>query len=483
MTVTQYSTKFIELSKYAPTLIPNDRAKAEKFLDGLSAHIKERIAILKIKEYLKAVHTAMIAEQAIKEAATEYVQKKRSMPQTVFPPERQAMGGSSSRAPVKRSVPQSYRNLKNPPCSKCGKPYPGIYKLGTSSCFRCGKTGHYVKDYPMDATESQKALAISYQPTQPTQALVYSLTSESVATEGNNINVVTGTIPLYGNLACVLFDSGATHSFISSTYVKLCNLSTRPLEQNISVSTLVGSVVTCRKCVKNCPILLGGRTLLAKLVVFGILGFDIILGMDWLSRYGAKIDCRKKEIVFHTSGNEKFRFCESNVRATPPLLSAVQARRDVKEGAQAYLAYVLAKPKVEQKLEEIVVVRHYPNVFAEATGLPPDREVEFTIDLVLGAQLMHKAPYRMAPVELKELKEQLQEFLDRGFIHPSVSPWGAPVLFVKKKDGSMQICIDYRELNRITVKNKYPLPRIDDLFDQLQGASVFSKIDLQLGYH
>ena len=152
---------------------------------------------------------------------------------------------------------------------------------------------------------------------------------------------------MYGNLACVLFDSGATHSFISSTYVNLCNLSTRPLEQNISVSTLVGSVVTCRKCVENCPILLGGRTLPAKLAVFGILGFDIILGMDWLSRYGAKIDCRKKKIVFCTSSNEKFRFCGSSVRATPPLLSVVQAKRDVREGAQAYLAYVLAKPKVE----------------------------------------------------------------------------------------------------------------------------------------
>jgi hypothetical protein len=140
---------------------------------------------------------------------------------------------------------------------------------------------------------------------------------------------------------------------------------------------------------------------------------------------------------------------------------------------------VLAKPKVEQKLEEIAVVCHYPDVFVEATGLPPDREVEFTIDLVPGAQPIHKASYHMAPVELKELKEQLQELLDQGFIHSSVSQWGALVLFMKKKDGSMQMCIDYRELNHVTVKNKYPLPRIDDLFDQIKDVSVFSKkIDL-----
>jgi hypothetical protein len=126
----------------------------------------------------------------------------------------------------------------------------------------------------------------------------------------------------------------------------------------------------------------------------------------------------------------------------------------------------------------------YPDVFAEVvTGLPPDREIEFTVDLIPGTQPIHKAPYRMAPAELKELKKQLQELLDRGFIRPSVSPWGAPVLFVKKKDGTMRLCIDYRELNRVTIKNKYPLPRIDDLFDQLKEAKVFSKIDLQSGYH
>ena len=115
-------------------------------------------------------------------------------------------------------------------------------------------------------------------------------------------------------------------------------------------------------------------------------------------------------------------------------------------------------------------------------GLPPDREVEFSIDLVPGTAPISKAPYRMALAKLKELKGQLEELLDKGFIRPSASPWGAPVLFVKKKDGSMRLCIDYRELNRVTIKNKYPLPRIDDLFDQLQGAQVFSKIDLRSGY-
>ncbi|KAI3707163.1 hypothetical protein L6452_25432 [Arctium lappa] len=135
-------------------------------------------------------------------------------------------------------------------------------------------------------------------------------------------------------------------------------------------------------------------------------------------------------------------------------------------------------------MEDIVIVREFPEVFPDdLTSLPPERQVEFQIDLVPGAAPIARAPYRLAPSEMKELMSQLQELLDKGFIRPSTSPWGAPVLFVKKKDGTMRMCIDYRELNKVTIKNRYPLPRIDDLFDQLQGACYFSKIDLRSGYH
>ena len=131
------------------------------------------------------------------------------------------------------------------------------------------------------------------------------------------------------------------------------------------------------------------------------------------------------------------------------------------------------------------MVREFSDVFPDdLPGLPPQREaVEFSIELVPGAEPISKAPYRMAPTGLKESKEQLQEVLDKGIVLPSVSPWGAPVLFVKKNDGSMRLCIYYRELNKITIRNRYPLPHIDDLFDQLQGARFFSKIYLRSGYH
>ncbi|KAJ3669525.1 hypothetical protein LUZ60_011475 [Juncus effusus] len=159
-------------------------------------------------------------------------------------------------------------------------------------------------------------------------------------------------------------------------------------------------------------------------------------------------------------------------------------KKFVRAKCAALVASIQVTSPAENKLKDIPVVCEFPGVFPdELPGLPPDRVVEFAIDLAPGTGPISRAPYRMAPVELKELKNQLDELLKLGFIRPSVSPWGAPVLFVKKKDGSMRLCIDYRELNKVTVKNKYPLPRIDDLFDQLQGAQVFSKIDLRTGYH
>ncbi|GJR85348.1 putative reverse transcriptase domain-containing protein [Tanacetum coccineum] len=138
----------------------------------------------------------------------------------------------------------------------------------------------------------------------------------------------------------------------------------------------------------------------------------------------------------------------------------------------------------ESKLEDIPVVLEFPGVFPkDLLGLPPSREVEFCIDLIPGAVPVAKSPYRLAPTEMQELSNQLKELQEKGFIRPSSSPWGAPVLFVKKKDGSFRMCIDDRELNKLTIKNRYPLPRIDDLFDQLQGSWYFSKIDLRSGYH
>jgi hypothetical protein len=138
----------------------------------------------------------------------------------------------------------------------------------------------------------------------------------------------------------------------------------------------------------------------------------------------------------------------------------------------------------EKPLENIKVVCEYPDVFSEELpGMPPDRDIEFSIELLPRTAPISKRPYRMDVKDLVELKKQIEELLEKGFIRPSSSPWGAPVLFVNKKDGSRRMCVDYRSLNEVTIKNKYPLPRIEYLFDQMKGAKILSKIDLRSGYH
>ncbi|GJT06646.1 putative nucleotidyltransferase, ribonuclease H [Tanacetum coccineum] len=194
------------------------------------------------------------------------------------------------------------------------------------------------------------------------------------------------------------------------------------------------------------------RSFPIDLMVIALGGFDIIIEMDWLSRYDATILCGEKKYI--------------------------------EKGGELFLAQVTEQEPKDKRLEDVPVIRDFPEVFPkDLPGLPPPRQVEFHIDLILGAAPLARAPYRLAPSEIKELSKKLQELLEKGFIRPSSSPWGAPVLFLKKKHGSFRICIDYRELNKLTIKNRYPLPRIDDLFDQLQGSSVYLKIDLRSGYH
>ncbi|KAL4020776.1 hypothetical protein IC575_019563 [Cucumis melo] len=175
-----------------------------------------------------------------------------------------------------------------------------------------------------------------------------------------------------------------------------------------------------------------------------------------------------------------FKFKGGGSKSLPQVISAIRASKLLSQGTWGILASVVDTREADVSLSSEPVVRDYPDVFPEELpGLPPHREVEFAIELEPSTVSIE--PLRMAS-RVKESRCD-SELLDKGFIRPSVSPWGAPVLFVKKKDGSMRLCIDYRELNKVTVKNRYPLPKIDDLFDQLHGATVFSKIDLRSGYH
>ena len=218
-------------------------------------------------------------------------------------------------------------------------------------------------------------------------------------------------------------------------------------------------------------------------MVINLRDFDVILGIDCLSQNHAVIDCQTKEVSMEFLGHRKIVMVGERKMVPNYLVSAMKAFQLIRSGCDAYLANVIDTTVMSPEVSDVPIVNEFLDVFPEElSGLPPRREVEFQIETISGVAPISMAPYRMAPAELKELKKQLEELLDRGFIRPSISPWGAPVLFVRKKDGSMRLCIDYRRLNQVTVKNKYPLPRIDDLLDQLNGASVFSKVDLRSGY-
>ncbi|GJU66958.1 putative reverse transcriptase domain-containing protein [Tanacetum coccineum] len=217
--------------------------------------------------------------------------------------------------------------------------------------------------------------------------------------------------------------------------LKKRSLSALPSDLNIkyTIELVNGRLIGSDTVLRDCTLGLLGHPLNINLIPVELGSFDVIIGMDWLVNHHAVIVCDEK-IVRIPYGDE---------------VLIVQGDRSGKD----------------------------------LPRLPPTRQVEFQIDLVPGAAHVARAPYRLAPTELQELSTQLQELSDNGFIRPSSSPWGAPVLFVKKKDGSFRMCIDYRKLNKLTVKNRYPLLRIDDLFDQLQGSRVYSKIDLRSGYH
>ncbi|GJU44479.1 putative reverse transcriptase domain-containing protein [Tanacetum coccineum] len=311
-------------------------------------------------------------------------------------------------------------------------------KAGT--CYECRNTGHIKKNCPkLKNHRNSNGNGIA-------QGSAYALGGRDASPDSN---VITGTFLLNNRYATILFDIGADRSFVSNTFSALINISPTTLESHYDVELANGKIIGVNTIIRGCTLNFMNHTFNIDLMPVPLGSFDVIIGMDWLTKYHGVIICDEKII----------------------------------RGCDVFLAHITtkeAKDKSEGKLlEDVPIVRDFPEVFPEdLPGIPPARQIEFQIDLVPGAAPVARAPYRLAPSEKKELVEQLQELSNKGFIIPSSLPWGAPVLFVKKKDGSFRMCIDYRELNKLTVKNRYPLPRIDDLFDQIQGSSVYLKIEL-----
>ncbi|GKA11780.1 putative reverse transcriptase domain-containing protein, partial [Tanacetum coccineum] len=339
------------------------------------------------------------------------------------------------------------------------------YQRGTGSgqkptCFECRAQGHFKRECPKLKNNNNR---------------------------GNQVGGGNAPTKVY---ASILFDIGADRIFVSTAFSSQIDITPTALDHYYDVELADGRIIRLNIILRGCTLnILNHPTIKFNCRRNG--SFDAIIGMDWLVKYQEIIVCAEK--IFHIPwGNETLIVhgdgSNRGHEARLHIISYTKTQEYMLKGCLVFLANINTKEtedKSEKKrLEDVPIVRDFPDVFPEdLSGLPTTRKVEFQIDLIPGAAPVARAPYRLAPSEMKELSEQLKELSDKGFIRPSSSPWGAPVLFVKKKDGSFRMCIDYQELNKLTVKNRYPLPRIDDLFDQLQGSSVYSKIDLRSGYH
>ena len=242
----------------------------------------------------------------------------------------------------------------------------------------------------------------------------------------------------------ILIDPGSVHFFISRTFSMHTDREMMPLDCTLVVATPVGNSLLNENVFRDCAVRVSNKDIVTDLILLDIHDFDAILGMDWLANHRATVDYFRKDVAFRKSGESDIIFHGERRILPSSMISAISARRLLRKGCFAYLVYIIDSQVSDVKLEDIPMVKEFSDVFPnDLLGLPRDRDIEFTIDLVPGTASISMAPYRMTLLELRKLKVQLQELVDKGFIRPSVSLWGALVLFVKKNDGIMRLCIDY----------------------------------------
>ncbi|XP_058092385.1 uncharacterized protein LOC131238805 [Magnolia sinica] len=451
MSVTQYENRFTELSRYASEMSANEAIKMRWFTAGLRSGIRSKICCVNIRTYSELVEMSIRAEQD-----EERVAQNRSQ---LGP--RNRVEGPSSSFTGKRARPSLPSRLAAA---------PALSTRPAQTCAYCRRTGHFepycftrMRDLgftppqrnvrpPQPALQIPPLRAVGpnqqfrrppppqvRQPQRPIQRPNFSQQARvhALAVEGQDAAIPTPT------------------AFEVTAHI-----------QGVKIIAAAGTFTEATKICYSCPIDLGCKVAHVDLMVTKIFHYDVILGMDWLTMMKAEIDCDAKTVkIFEDDGSS--------------LTFPVQVSYERRISCYASLEDGYSGPSIS----DTPVVHDFWDVFKNIPGLPPRREIDFTIELVPGAKPVSLPTYRMPPCEMEELRTQIDDLLESGFIRPSVSPWGAPVLFVRKKDGSLRLCVDYRKLNQMTVRNKYLLPRIDDLFDQLRGAQYFSKIDLKSGYH
>nr|GEZ93738.1 putative reverse transcriptase domain-containing protein [Tanacetum cinerariifolium] len=433
MDIDGYTNRFHELALLCPRMVEPEAVKVEQYIRGLTKSIRGDVTSSQPTTINDAVRLAyQLAGQLIQDKADEATEGEKRKGES-------DPGGRGDNRQM--------------------------------NCYNCQEKGHRKRDCPKLGRNGQRG---------NNHGGVYQL---GAVNAHEDPKVVTGTFLLNNHYTTALFDSGAGRSFVSTKFSTLINIKPVEIDTSYEVELADGKIVSTNNILKGCTLNLLNHSFPIDLMVIELGSFDVIIGMDLLSKNDAAILCGEKKVRIPLKNKALIIEGDRN-QSCLKIISCIKARKYIENGCELFLAQVTRTVSKEKRVEDFLIIRNFLEVFPkDLPGLPPPRQVEFRINLIPGATPVARTPYHLAPSELKELSEQLKELSEKDFIRPSSSPWGAPVLFVKKKDGSFRMCIDYQELNKLTIKNKYPLPRIDDLFDQLQSSSVYSKIDLRSGYH
>ncbi|GJX71926.1 putative reverse transcriptase domain-containing protein [Tanacetum coccineum] len=486
-----YTQRFQELTMMCTKMVPEEEDQVEKFIGGLPDNIQGNVIAAEPTKLQDAIRIANnLMDQKLEGYAMKNAENKRRL-------EINQRDNRRYKPPFKRpnirgqNVARVYTTGNNerkpynglfPLCNKCKLHHKGPCTVRCGKCNKCGRQGHYMSDCPKLKDQNRGNKAGNKNGVSEARGKAY---VRSGGYANLDSNVIKGMFLLNNHYDSMIFDSGADRSFVSTTFSTFLDITPDTLDVSYAIELADGRISKTNTILRGCTLGLIGHPFNINLMPVELGSFDVIIIMDWLANHHAVIVCDEKimripygDEVLIVQGDRD----DKGEKSKLSIISCTKTQKYIKRGCPIFLAQVTKKETEdksdEKRLEDVPTVRDFPKVFPkDLPGLSPTRQVEFQIDLVPGAAPVARAPYRLALKKLQELSTQLQELSDKGFIRPSSSPWGAPVLFVKKKDGSFRMCIDYHELNKLTMKNRYPLPRIDDLFDQLQGSRVYSKID------